>query len=171
MSTQSIVIKWGLIGGMVSIIIGLITYLLGLSDSNYFKYLGIIAMVAVVILGLFEYRDKLNGGFASFSDLFKVGLLIGLLITVISSIWSLIYMNFIDTEMISNILLQTEINLESKGMSDKEIKQAMEITKKFMTPISMFIMGFASSLLVSGLVSLVSAIVIKNPKPFASLEE
>ena len=156
---------------MVSVIIGLITYLLGLSDSNYFKYLGIIAMVAVVILGLFEYRDKLNGGFASFSDLFKVGLLIGLLLAVISSIWTFIYMNILDTEMISRIILQTEIDLESKGMSDKEIKQAIEISKKFMTPISMLIMGFASSLFISGLVSLVSAIVIKNPKPFASIEE
>lgn len=170
MSTKSIIIKWGLIGGIVTIIMSLLSYLLGLSDSKIMQYIGVILMIAIIVLALFEYRDKLNSGFASFGDLVKVGLLIGLIIAIISAVWSFIYLSFIDTEFIARTLLKTEIALESKGISDREIKNAMEIAGKITNPLYMSIMGIASTLIISGIISFVSALIIKNEKPFADLD-
>ena len=165
MSPKSIIIKWGLIGGAVAVIMGLLSYLLGMADSKILQYVGVVLMIAVIVLGLFDYRDKYGSGFATFGELLKVGLMIGLIMAVISAVWSVIYINFLDTGFIERTLLKTQIELESKGLSDKEIKKAMEITKKIMTPFYMTIMGVASTLITSGIISLVSALVIKNEKP------
>lgn len=170
MSTKDVVLKWGLIGGVAVVILGLLSYLLNLSDSKIIQYASVILMLAIIVLGLFEYRDKLGGGFASFGELFKVGLMIGLIISVVSVIWSLIYMNYIDTELVERILLKTEIDLETNGMSDSEMKIAMEYTRKFMQPGYMAVISLASSLFMSGIISIISALVIKNNKPEASFE-
>jgi len=171
MSTKSIIIKWGLIGGLITIIVGLLSsYLLGMYNSKMIQYVEILLMIAILVFGLFEYRDKLNGGFASFKELFKVGLMIGLVFAIISTIWSLIYINFIDTELIARTLLQTEIKLEAQGLSDKVIKDTLKISAKMMKPAYMAIMGIASTLIISSIISLVSALVIKNEKPFVSLD-
>jgi len=165
METKNIIIKWGLIGGAVSIISSLVSYLLGMSDNKLMQYVGLIMILAIIVMAMFEQRSKIGNGFACFSDLFKVGLLVGLIIAVFSAIWSIVYFNYIDTEFMGRLLLKTEIELENQGLSDKDIKNAMEMTKKFMTPVYMMIMGFASTLITSGFVSLVSALVIKNNKP------
>lgn len=170
MSTKDIILKWGLIGGVATIIVSLLSYLLDLSDSKMIQYASVILMLAIIVLGLFEYRDKLGGGFASFGSLFKVGLMIGLIIAVISVVWSYVYMNFIDTELLGRILLKTEIDMESRGMSDGDVRIAMEYTKKFMQPGYMAVVSLASSLFMSALISVISALVIKNNKPEASFE-
>ena len=41
-------------------------------------------------------------------------------------------MEFIDTELVGRMLLETEINLENQGLSDEQIDQTMEITVKMM---------------------------------------
>tara|TARA_B110000908_G_C9988042_1_gene328483 strand:+ start:60 stop:572 length:513 start_codon:yes stop_codon:yes gene_type:complete len=170
MSTKDIILKWGLIGGTATIILGLLSYLLAMSDSKIMQYAGVVLMLAVIVLGLFEYRDKLGGGFASFGELFKIGLMIGLIISVVSVIWSYIYMNFIDPELMGRILLKTEIELESRAMSDQDVKIAMEYTKKFMQPTYMAVVSLASTLFMSSIISVISALVIKNNKPEAYFE-
>jgi len=167
MSAKSIVLKWGLIGGSVTIIMGLMSYLLGMTDSKIFQYIGIVLMLAIIILGLFEYRDKFGSGFASFGELFKVGLMIGLVMALISVVWTYVFMTFIDPEMMGRILLKTEIELENQGLSDKEVKMALDMTTKFISPKYMAIIGLASSFTVNGIISLISAFVIKNEKPLA----
>lgn len=170
MSTRDIIIKWGLIGGAFTVILGLLSYLLGFSDSKMIQYAGVILLLAVIVLGLFDYRDKLGGGFASFGSLFKVGLMIGLIIAIISVVWNYIYMNFIDTELISRLLLEREIALESSGMSEKDIKYTMEYVEKLLQPGYMIVMSLASTLFMSAIISAISALVIKNNKPEASFE-
>lgn len=171
MSAKSIIIKWGLIGGAITVILGLMTYLLGMSESKIIQYVSVLLMLAIIIFGLFEYRDKYGAGFASFGELFKVGLMIGLIISIISIIWSYIYMTYLDPEFLSRLLLKTEIEMENSGMSDSEVKMTMDMTAKFMTPIYTTVMGFASSLIMSGVITAISALVIKNNKPFAEIEE
>jgi hypothetical protein len=170
MNTRDVILKWGLIGGVATVIMGLLSFLLGFSDSKAIQYAGVILMLAIIVLGLFDYRDKFGGGFASFGGLFKVGLMIGLIIAVISVIWSFIYMNFIDTELLGRILLKTEIDLESRGLSDSEVKIAMEYTEKLMKPGYMAVVSLASTLFMSAIISAISALVIKNNKPEASFE-
>jgi hypothetical protein len=96
--------------------------------------------------------------------------MIGLIIAVISVIWSFVYMNFIDTELLGRILLKTEIDLESRGLSDSEVKIAMEYTEKLMKPGYMAVVSLASTLFMSAIISAISALVIKNNKPEASFE-
>lgn len=171
MSTKNIIIKWGLIGGTISVIMSLLAYLIGMADSKIFQYMSVLLMVALIIMSLNEYRDKIGSGFASFDELFKVGLLIGLIVGVISVLWFYIYISFIDVDMIPRLLLKTELELETQGLPDKDIKMAMNITKKFMTPFYMSVISIASTLFVSGIIALISALIIKNEKPIAFLDE
>ena len=64
-------------------------------------------------------------------------------------------------------LLKAEIDLESRGLSDSEVKIAMEYTKKLMKPSYMAVVSLASTLFMSAIISGISALVIKNNKPEA----
>lgn len=162
MNQNQIILKWGVVGAMLSIILGVVFYLLNMSESKILQYIGVLIMLSAVVLAHFEFRDKLNNGHAEFSDLFKIGLKVSLIIAFFGAVWSFIYFQYIDTEFIAKTLLKTEIQLEEKGLNEIDIKTAMNMTKKFMTPLYMSIMGFFSTAILGLIVTLVSAFLLKK---------
>lgn len=162
MSRNSLVFKWGLIGGMVSIIVGILAYLLNLQDSKMIQYLSVLIMLACVVFSHFEFRDKLNNGRATFGELFRVGFLVSLVIALISMIWFYIFVNFIDTDLVFRTLNKAEADMVARELSAAEVEKAMEITKKFVTPIYMTLIGFFYTAILGLIVTLVSALVVKN---------
>lgn len=123
-------LKWGLLGGVGSASIGLLLFMLNIDSSSWMNYLGMVILVAVIVAGSYEYRDKILGGFANFKELLGFGMLITMVFAFFGSVWAIIYMEFIDTELLSRILLDTEIRMEGQGLSDEQIKQTMAVTKK-----------------------------------------
>ena len=167
MSTQNIVLKWGAIGGAVTIVLGLVAYLLGLSDSKLMLFASVLIILAVIVLGLFEYRDRLGGGFASFSGLFKVGLMIGLIVSVFSTLWTFLNLSYLDVDYLERLLFSKKIELESMNLPKADFDKALKLLPKNINSLSTI--AFKFSLSISGFVSLVSSIVIKDNKPEASL--
>ena len=142
MSRNSLILKWGLIGGMVTVIVGILAYFLNLQDTKINQYLGVLIMLAAIVLAHFEFRDKINNGNAKFGELFRIGILVSLIIATISMIWFYVFVNFIDMDLIRRTLNTAEADMIERGLSENDLKVAMEMTKKFMTPIYMTLMGF-----------------------------
>ena len=55
-------LRFGLIGGIVSIIISLVFFLLQMTESQISKYLGYAILILVIVLAIQHYRDKVSGG-------------------------------------------------------------------------------------------------------------
>lgn len=170
MDRKGIILKWGLIGGVLSIIIGLIAYLLNMTDSKLVQYLSILIMLGAIVFAHFEYRDKLNNGFAKFGELFRVGFLVSLVISFISLIWFYLYVSFLDTDLIARTLSKVESDMVERGLSGEGLDQALNMTKKFMTPLYMSLTGFFYAAILGLVVTLVSALIIRNENPMPNTQ-
>jgi hypothetical protein len=158
-------IKWGLIGSVSSAILGLIFYIFGVDTDSSLKYLSFAIMIGVILAGCYEFRDKISGGFASFKSLFGYTMIIVLVYGVISSIWAVIYMEIIDTNLVKEILLKTELDMEASGADDKIIKQTIEVTKTMMKPHFFFLTSILSMLFIGLIISLPTCAFLKKVKP------
>jgi hypothetical protein len=158
-------IKWGLIGGVSSALLGLLFFILNLESSSWLNYLSFAVMIGVIIAGTYEFRDKILGGFASLKKLLGFGILLALVYGIISSMWAVFFMEVLDPGLVKEILLDTEIRMEEQGMSDVQIKQALEVTKKMMKPYLFFFTSLISILFFGSLVSLLTSLVMRKDKP------
>ena len=158
-------LKWGLLGGITSATVGLILFLLNVDSTSWISYVSIGILIAVLIAGSYEYRDKLIGGFANFKELLGFAMKIVLVYALFTSLWSIVYMEFIDTELVGRMLLETEINLENQGLSDEQIDQTMEITVKMMKAPFFFLVSLFNTALLGLMISLLSSLILRKAKP------
>jgi len=121
---MSITLKWGLITGMVYVIFSLVSNMLGLQQgSGGSAGLGILIYLLqwgstffTIYLGVKEIRENELGGYIDIGQAFKKGMAIALIGGLISALFTLIYMNFIDPEMGDRILEGAEDQWSRKIM-------------------------------------------------------
>lgn len=158
-------LRFALIGGLISIIISVIFFMLDQPESKINQYLGYAVLIITVVLSIQHYRDKVCGGYVSFGRATLTGLLTGVAMSIISSVYFLVYINTLDPEFMERIELQQVVAMEERGMSDDEIEQALEMSKAFMSPqvmVAFVIFGFT---LLSLFVSLIAAAFVKRDRP------
>jgi uncharacterized membrane protein (DUF485 family) len=117
-----------------------------------------------IYLSIIAFRDKHLDGTITYGKAFSAGFYTGLIASIIGSIFTVIYVQYIDTELIANILILAEEGmLESNpDMTNEQIDQALSITEMITSPIMMGVMGFILNVLLSAALSLFIAIFAKR---------
>ncbi|MCS6991862.1 MAG: DUF4199 domain-containing protein [Chitinophagales bacterium] len=160
-------LKYAFIIGLVSFIWGMIAYLSGWYLRNWANYVSYGILLLGIVLAILDYRNKRLGGNITFGQAFSAGCLFSIFYGLLGvlSLWLMIH--FIAPDMIEQILQATEERLIAQGLSDSELKTAMEMTRKFMTPawMSVFVIGF--SLLFGAIFSSLAALFLKRTPPEA----
>ena len=151
-------LKNGLILGLVFIIYGMIIQFLNLDlkTMQYLGYLNFVILIVFVVLAQKAFKEG-GDGFMSVGQGLGIGMLVTIIGSVISSIFSFIYLKFIDDSMIQKTLDYTVEEMEKRGLDDATIEQSMSFTEKIMTPeilpiitvIQMAFIGFILVLIVS----------------------
>ena len=165
-STRSVGIKYGLFMGVVGIAYFVILEMAGLSSSEgVWRWLSFIYIFAFLYLGQKAFIDNGNG-FMTYGQGMGITFWEALISSLISSVFTFVYVSFIDKELIPKAIEKARQGMEEKGtMSDEQIDQAMAMTSSFMTPVSFFIFGLIFGIIfimIAGLI--VSAITQKrNP--------
>jgi hypothetical protein len=90
---------YGLVMGAVLVVVSLIYYILDVNMFGLgFIFLNLLITLAVVIvvmlMGANAYRDRYLGGKIDFKRCFFIGLIIGLVGFIISTLYSYIFMSF-----------------------------------------------------------------------------
>jgi len=139
-TTKSTGIKFGLIMAAISIAYFMIMNVMGIDMSQGFgRWGGLIFNVVVIFFAHKSFKEGSNG-YMSYGQGLGIGMWIALISSVISSIFTYIYVKFIDAEFIKMMMEKQEEQMQERGMSEEQIKQAMDMTAKFMTPEMM--LGF-----------------------------
>lgn len=163
-STTSVGMRYGLLTGLVSIIISFVLNISHLEQSPL-KWLSLVVMIAGIVLGQQAFK-KASGEFMSYGQGLGVGMVVSGVSAVLSAIFSYIYVTFIDPEMTARILDKARTDLEAQGkMSDTQIDQAMHWTAMFVQGPALVAVALVGGLVMGLLVSLITAAVLKNPKP------
>jgi hypothetical protein len=168
------VIKWGVIVGLVGIVVSLLTYVLNESLLVKWWYgLLILAInVALIIYAGIEYR-KLLGGYMSYKDAFLVTLLVMLFAGIIGQVFNIVLYFVIDPDLPNRLvkltLEQTEQMLTRFGTPQESIDQTMEKMKTDM-PARFTMAGQFKAFVTWGLgmtlvISAILALIVRKKEP------
>jgi len=171
-------ITYGALTGLVSIVIGLVSYLAGLSDPakqqgamgwiNQLLSYGV--MIGGLVLAVRKHRDQELGGYITFGRAFGVGFLTMLVLGVISAVWAYAFFSFIAPDMLE-MIKQASIDrmVEKQGMSVDQAETAMNnpVTKSFMNPVAFTGFAFAGILFIGAIFALIVAAIMRKSPPEA----
>ncbi len=153
---------WGAIVGLVSVVYSVILYMLDQTLNTVLGYLGFIIIIAGLAIAMKSYRDNVLDGILPFGKAFGFGVLIVLISAVVTGIYGYLLYTVIDPDLMGKVMdVQTEKMLE-RGLSEDQVEQALEVSKRFMKPAFMFITGLITSLLVGVVLSLIIAAIFKK---------
>ena len=168
-TTRSAGIRYGLIMGVFSIVYFLVLNTLGADITQGPASWGRYVYVAVFIFLAQKYYKDNGDSFMSYGQGIGISFWMGIISSVLSAIFTYVYMKFIDQGFVQQIMDRAREGMEEKGtMSDDQINQAMSMTEKFMTPEMMFVFGIVFGILGSVIIGLIVTIFTqkKNPEPF-----
>lgn len=166
---QNTGVKWGLIGGALSVLISLLTYLIG--PSIYIKlgsWLGFVSILVILALAGREEREK-HGGFISFQEILRPIFLTFVIILVVSTLMQVLMMKVIDPGLADIIKQTTMEGMEKmKGLlGDEGYEKAMEELngKDFSGSFRDTALGFAFNILFGFGLSALYAVIMKRKNP------
>ncbi len=160
-------LRYGLIGGGISIVCGLISYLAGMAStiSSIIGVVSSIVSITIIVLAIRGHRDNDLGGYISYGRCLGVGVLTAIIMGVIGLIWSALLFNVIDPglggEMIDMIVGQWE----EAGMTDEQIEQMLPMTTMFTGFKGMALMSLIATPIFGFIVSLIGGAVMKKDRP------
>jgi len=164
-NTRSVGIRYGLILGLISIFYFLI---FAMSDLDMQSGLGRwgTTLIAIVIVFLAHKFFKDNGdGFMSYGQGIGIGFWIGLTSSVLSSIFTFVYVKFIDDSFITKIRDKAMEDMQAKGQSEDQIEMGMKFVDMFTQPLAMLLFGLFIGVLILVIVALIMTIFTQKPKP------
>ena len=166
-SMNATVIRYGLIGGLMFIIVALIGNLTGFSSpsnmmSIFFNMVvGIILFVGLMVVTIRHHRDKDLGGYITFGRAFLVGLLVVLIAGTLSNLFNYFYITVIDPEYMTNMMRDMQGMYENFGMSEEQIEAAMAQVEN-LTPARIMLQGLIGQLVMGSVVAAIVAAIMKR---------
>ncbi len=154
---------YGVIMGVVGIVLSLVFYFLNLITASWVNWLSLVVTIAVLVYCLIAYRNEYLGGFASFGQIFMMGFVIGIIASIISTVYTYLLYTVIDPDLVEKI----RIAAEEKIMSNSRIPESMyddiiEKMEKRMTVIRMTVMALIIGPIINAIFSLIIAAFVKK---------
>lgn len=163
-STKSTSVKWGMINGLISIIFFVIVDFSGQAGNQSLSWIGGVIFLVLLIFAHREFKNE-GDGYMSFGQGLGIGTLIALISSLISSVFTFIYVSFINTNFIDAIRDKSIADMEESGQSQAQIDQAMPFVEMFTSPAALLIMGILMGVLFGFIISLIVTIFTKNQDP------
>jgi MFS family permease len=165
-----IITKFSLIYSLLVIALNLILYILGLATKmNWFSTIVmLIAVLGSIYFGIISRRNNTLGGYISYGQGVGTGMLITVFASVIITIYSYVFMNYIDPDMMENIITETKKKMIEDGTSEEAIEASVGMMRKMQSPTTMAIFGFIGQMFYGLIASLIVAAFTKKEDPDSS---
>jgi hypothetical protein len=168
-SNTVLALKWGVIGGICSFVLTLVTKYSGL-EEDFSETLGWVSFLATLLINTSILYLALKEVRSNQDDLISYGqglgnsLLIGAVWGVVSGGFNYIYLNFIDQGVVQKQLEIAREKLESQGLTESQIEEAEKITKMMMGPGIQFMIIVFFSILFTFLLGLIVSAILRREK-------
>ncbi len=125
---------------------------------------GLIFTVGVLWFAHKYYKEN-GDGFMSIGQGVAISFWVSLISSVISSIFTFVYVKYIDDGFIQNLKDRQYDQFLEEGMSDSQIEQAMSISESFMTPNALLLFGIFGGIAMGLIIGLVIALFTQRKNP------
>lgn len=153
----------GLIFGIISVVISILSFM-NPESREMVNLLTYPVIFGTVFLGMKWYKEKDNGGFLTYGEGMKVGVLSVAAAGVIVGAFTAIYISQ-NPEIVDDLIDMVIVEYQKSGMSDAQIEKFIPMTEMMFSPISMFISSIVSYALIGTIISLIVAAILKKEKP------
>ncbi len=164
-------IRFGLIGGLISIVYQLIGSITGFASTcagmfapAIFGLGSLIITVLVLVYGLRSHRNEL-GGYMTFGRAFMVGFVITLIMSILGQLFSYLYLTFIDPDMITNMIDCTRDRLEEMGMEGADLDDQMARMERQFENQTSIVRGLGISAIASAVFAAIMGLIMKKNVP------
>jgi hypothetical protein len=166
-SNVKVAINNGLLLGVALVLFSLLMYVVGIPLDSKIQWTSYAIMIAGLVLGIKQWRDKYNGGFLAYGQAFSHGFLMTLFAGILTTIWVFLFFGVIAPGEIEKMMEAAEEKMyESQpNMSDEQIEMALKYSRMFMSPVWMAVWGFIGNVVVGAVLSAIIAIFMKKEKP------
>lgn len=166
-TTRAVGVRFGLIAALISIVYFLILNVSGIDmTQGFWNWVGYAITLALVVLAQKQFKDK-GDGYMSYGQGVGIAFWMGLISAVISSIFTYMYIKFVDTGFLELVKERQIEAMQEKGMTDQQIDQGMQMASLFLTPEAMLFYMLVGGIVVTLIIGLIVTIFTqkKNPEP------
>ena len=169
LTTRSTGIRYGVINGVIYIAYFLILTAADIDMSKGFgRWGGLIITIVLVFLAHKYYKEN-GDGFMTYGQGVGIGFWMGLVSSVISSIFTYIYAKLIDPTYITTIREKAIEDMEAKGQSQEQIDAAMKFVEMFTSAEAILFFGLFFGILIMVIIALIISIFTQKPHPETSI--
>lgn len=159
-------LNYGAMLGTLLIVVSLVFYLLNIKDTTVSSVITYIALAGGVFYAQNHYKLNYTDGFMSYGKALGIGALTCLFAAFISSIYTYVFLSFVDSSMIDIAMEEAYRSMEEQGnMTEEQMEQAMQMSSMFMTPGVMSVFAFLGTAIIGFLESLIISIFTKKDNP------
>lgn len=154
---------YGAIVGVVGIVLSLVFYFLNVMTATWIGWVSILVSIAVLAYVLVAYRNEYLGGFASFGQIFVMGVVIGIVAAILNAVYTYLLYEVIDPGLVEKM----RIAAEERIMSNSRIPESMydDIFEKMETRMQtgrMVVMSLIVGPIINAVLSLIIAAFVKK---------
>lgn len=167
-SVKKIGINYGMLLALAVIVVSIVVYVMGLSAQQpwWQSTLNFLLSITLIWMGIKAFKNE-NDGFLSLGDALKTGLAISLIAGIVGSIFTYIFITFIEPDFVIQLLDATreKIVVQNPNMTQDQLDMTMGMTEKMMSPFILTAMGLIASLFFGFIISLIVGLILKNERP------
>lgn len=154
----------GLITGGLLILFSLLTYALGMMENKAIGFVTFILLVGGMYYGTKTYRERQLNGFISYGKSFSSSFLIGLIASLVLSIYIYLFYKFFDPSMIEVMrhTAEQEILRRDPEITDEALNMALSWTERFTSPGWLAVFGLLTNLFVTAILALILSFFLKK---------
>ena len=168
---KSTVFRYGLYSTLTIVILSWVVFFLlknlgqGLQEGA--GYLTMLLSMIFIFLGIRHYRDKENGGYLSFGQGLKIGILIVLIPAVAFGLFDILYTEVLNPTWKEDYYSRYIEGLRKSVSADKldaAIKKAEREKEMFSNPIFQFILMGGTVFIIGFIVTIISSLTLRRSK-------
>jgi hypothetical protein len=152
-----IVTKYGLIQGVVSAAVSIVSTLAAIKPSWAGGVLTTALLVVLMILAHREFKNTHNG-VMTYGEGLGSGTLLSIIAAIVAAVLLYIYVQYINTNFFATAIRAQQALLEQRGLTGAQAQQAMSILGAVMTPVGIAVSSLISGVVVGFVVALIATI-------------
>ncbi len=162
------ILQYGCLLGGVSVVFGLMIYFLDMhyTQETALLYVSLAMTLSVLVIAFINYR-KDNDGFMSLGEALKLGLGIAAVSAIFGVAYQILLVTVIDPDTVGKMMDVVEMKIldENPEIPKEQLDQILAMQEKGSSPMWIAVSGFAGSLIISFILSLVSGLILKRNRP------
>lgn len=131
-TVMSVGLKFGLILGLVSVILSLVRFVVGSNplENNWMNNVLSLALVLAAVFFAHKAFKEGGDGYMSYGQGLGIAIIAVIVSTLLSEVFMYIYLTFVDPSAFETIWEKAEEDMESKGQSAEQIEMGLSWGRK-----------------------------------------